>query len=110
MIAGEGPPPSLVLELVTTLPAGSACEAIRHDAPEMLGYGVAERILLNVSDWSQQTMRAAGQWEKGKTPKFNPEHRPWADAHKNAEKKKAREEGVDIHSLFSLVAARAASQ
>lgn len=110
VIAGDGPPPSLVLELTLLLPAGSACEAIRHEAPEMLGYGIGERILLNVSDWTQQAMRASGQWEKGKVPKFVPEIRPWAEAQKKADKKKTREEGVEIHHLFSLMAARAAGQ
>jgi len=76
----------------------------------MLGYDIASRILLNVSDWSQSTMRAAGQWEKGKAPKFQPEHRPWASAQKRAEKKKAQEEGVDIHKLFNLLSAKAAKQ
>lgn len=76
----------------------------------MIGYDIAARILLNVSDWAQSTMRAAGQWEKGKAPKFHPEYRPWADAQKQADKKKAREEGVDIHTLFSLLAAKSAKQ
>lgn len=110
VIAGDGPPPSLVLELILLLPAGSACEAIRHEAPEMLGYGIGERILLNISDWAQSTMLAAGQWEKNKAPNFTPEHRPWVDAAKRAEKTKIRDEGVDIHTLFSTLAARAATQ
>lgn len=76
----------------------------------MLGYDIAARILLNVSDWSQSTMRAAGQWEKGKAPKFQPEYRPWAEAQKRAEKKKAHSEGVDIHVLYGLLSAKSAQQ
>lgn len=76
----------------------------------MLGYGVAERILLNISDWAQSTMRVAGQWERGKAPKFTPEVRPWAEAQKKADKRKAREEGVNIFALQSMLAARAAPQ
>lgn len=109
MIAGNGPPPSLVLELVRYLPPGSACEAIQYDAPEMLGYDVASRILLNVSDWSQATMITAGEWGKNKVPKLQPEKRPWAEAQQRRAKNNDSE-GVEIHKLFNLFAAKAAAQ
>jgi len=73
----------------------------------MLGYDIAARILLNVSDWSQATMITAGEWEKGKAPKLTPEHRPWVEAQKKAKKKKTETEGVDINRLFSMMANKA---
>lgn len=107
MIAGDGPPPSLVLELVQYLPAGSACEAIQLDQPDILGYDVAARVLTNISDWAQATMITSGEWGKDKAPKLKPEHRPWVEAQKRRNKKP---EGVDIHSLYSLFAAKAENQ
>lgn len=105
VINGNGPPPSVVLELVRYLPPGSACESIQLEAPDMLGYDIAARILLNVSDWSQATMMSAGQWGK-KRPKFTPETRPWVEARKKAKQKAA--EGINIFDLQSILARKAA--
>lgn len=105
MIAGCGPPPSLVLELIRWLPPGSACEAIQHDAPEMLGWDMPSRLIANVSDWSQATMISAGTWGK-KTPDFKREERPWVEA----QKRKKSETGMAIGDLYQIFAAKAARQ
>lgn len=105
VINGNGPPPSLVLELVRLLPPGSACEATEIDVPEMLGYDIATRFLMNISDWAQATWLVSGNWEKGKEPKFQPEERPW-----QSKRHAVPEEGMPIGDLFMIFAAKAARQ
>lgn len=69
----------------------------------MLGYDIAARILLNVSDWSQATMISAGNWGK-KAPKLEREIRPWIVAQKKAKSN----EGMEIRKLQAIFAAKAA--
>lgn len=97
-ITGDGPPPSLVLELVRHLPHGSVCESIENNTPHSVGWGILERISVEQADWAQATALSAGNWEKGKAPKFKGQERPWVP-------KVARvaSEGMkigDLHALF----------
>lgn len=71
----------------------------------MIGYDVAARILLNVSDWSQATMITAGNWSK-KTPEFKREERPWV----TAQQRKKSEAGMPLADLFKIFEAKAARQ
>lgn len=105
MIAGDGPPPSLVLEYLRWLPPGSACEAIRNDAEDMLGWDVGARLLANISDWSQATMIVSAQWKK-KAPELQREIRPWVEARK----RKKKSEGISLQALQNIFAAKAAAQ
>ena len=105
MIAGDGPPPSLVLEYIRWLPPGSACEAIRHDAEDMLGWDVATRMLANISDWTQATMIVSAQWKK-KAPELQREIRPWVEA----KKRRQKTEGISINRLHQIFTAKAARQ
>lgn len=87
------------------MPPGAACEAIRHEAPEMLGWDVGARLLANVSDWSQATMITAGNWGK-KSPDFKVEERPWV----TAEKRRKKNEGMELSKLWNILSAKAAQQ
>lgn len=105
MIAGDGPPPSLILEYIRWLPPGSACEAIKNDAEDMLGWDISARILANVSDWAQATMIVSAQWKK-KAPELQREVRPWVEA----KKRKQKAEGISLARLHSILSAKAARQ
>lgn len=88
------------------LPPGSACEGIERDIPEIIGYDMATRVLLNISDWSQGTMITAGNWGKKGAPKFEPEIRPWLEKRKQAK----ASEGMDIKSLHAIFMNKASQQ
>lgn len=93
------------MEYVRWFPPGAACEAIRNDAEDMLGWDVGARLLANVSDWAQATMIVSAQWKK-KAPDLDRETRPWIEA----KKRKQRSEGIDIGRLHQIFTAKAERQ
>lgn len=102
VIAGSGPPPSFVLELVRYLPQGSACEAAQNNAPGMVGYDATAKLLTNISDYVQVSMIVAGNWPKGKGPKFQPAVRPWVEAKKHASTSQSDSLSIsDMHKIFA---------
>lgn len=93
------------MEYIRWLPPGSACEAIRNNAEDMLGWDVGARLLANISDWSQAAMIVSAQWKK-KAPELQREVRPWVEA----KKRKQRSEGMNIQRLHQIFSAKAEQQ
>jgi len=98
VIRGDGPPPSIILPLIEYMPVGSVTHSLLNNTPDAIGYGVLERILSDVDDWCQAGALSAGNWAKGKEPKFRGIDRPWV---KKA--KPVASEGMaisDLHAIF----------
>ncbi|MFC4334089.1 hypothetical protein [Salininema proteolyticum] len=75
MIAGAGPAPRLVLELVRWLPDTAAVYAADAGGREHYGWGVDRHMRADLFDAIQNLTRAAGQWRK-KPPKLPKWPRP----------------------------------
>lgn len=70
VIAGRGPSPSLVLQLVQRLPDTSLTVALASGGREHFGWGQDRHLLADTYDAINQVTRAAGNWGKKGAPKI----------------------------------------
>ena len=68
VIAGDGPPPILVCELIRGLPDDSMTHALRQGGMQFLGWGTDRHIAASTFDAVSVGTVASGNW-KGKPPK-----------------------------------------
>lgn len=82
MIEGNGPPPSLVLELIRGLPDDSMTAALNQGGIQYLGWGVDRHMNASMYDALSVNTAVSGNW-RSKPPKFPPYPRPQKTIKKN---------------------------
>ena len=90
VVAGNGPPPSLVLELIRGLPDDSMYYALRLGGEQFLGWGTERHILASIFDAISVNTVVSGNWKKS-PPKPEPFPRP-----KVVQKKKKKATVADL--------------
>lgn len=97
VVAGDGPPPRLVLALAQALPDDSLTHALMLGDRDHFGWGHTRHLLASIYDALNQNTIATGSWKKGKTPKLSLWPRPGS-------KKKAKRKGpVSLAALHAAL-------
>lgn len=94
VVAGDGPPPRLVLSLVQALPDDSLTAALLAGGREHWGWGLDRHLRASIYDAINQTTVAAGNWKK--PPKIPAWPRPALPKKKSKRKKSV----LDLYSAF----------
>lgn len=98
VVAGEGPPPRLVLALVQALPDDSLTHALMQGGWENFGWGHSRHLMASIYDALNQNTIATGSWKKGKTPKLPLWPRP------GSKKKAAKRKGpISLSALHAAL-------
>ena len=75
MVAGNGPPPILVCELIRGLPDDSMTHALKQGGIQFLGWGTDRHMAASTYDAINNNTVATGNWSK-KPPKIPTYPRP----------------------------------
>lgn len=92
VVAGDGPPPSLVLSLVQALPDDSLTVALMQGGRQHFGWGHDRHLRASLYDAINQNTIASGNWKK--PPRFPAWPRP------EVVKKKKRRSVADMWAAF----------
>lgn len=96
VIAGRGPSPRYVLEVVQGLPDTSLTSALARGGRQFHGWGVERYMMAELYDALNANTAATGQWKKG-PPKFKPFPRPQTEELGKRRKVSVR----DLHAGFT---------
>lgn len=98
VVAGDGPPPILVWELIRGLPDDSMIHAEQQGGMQFLGWGTDRHLAASIFDSIGVNTVTSGNWKK-KAPKPPEYPRP----KKEAKKEKAK---TTVASLFGQMAGK----